>query len=125
MTHHDYRTTFMNNNRQAPIYRPAIFRHVGVIVPMHNDAKFVIVLDLPAHRGSPASKLHIPIDAKLPHATYSCAQNGYSPGTISLGLPRQLQQAPQSAGISLDIRDAQALLYDLYRVRRWVPGCAA
>ena len=97
----------------TPFYRPAEFQYVGLSQP---DMKLVIVLDLPCHRGFPACKLYIPASARLSHGTYS--QDPYlHPGTILLGLPYQLQQASQSAGISLAVWDAQALFDDLHRIK--------
>ena len=93
-------------------HRPAIFQYVGLTQP---DMKIAILFDLPYHRGFPEQKFHIPIDAPLPYATYSGPQNHHH-GIILLGLSDQLQWASKSAGISLSIRDAQALLYDLDRV---------
>ena len=120
MNRYDCRVNF---KKQDPIYRPAIFRHVGISMSVSGEAKSVVVLDLPAHRGFPTGKLHIPSDATLYQVKGAQAENRH-PGTILLGLPHQLQQASRSAGVSIGLWDAQALLYDLNRVRRYVPGCA-
>ena len=120
MAYNDYRPS--STKKQDPIYRLAWFRHVAVAMPVSDVLQSVIVLDLPAHGAFPACKLHIPGNAQLPYGTYSRAPNHY-PGTILLDLPYQLQQASGFAGISLEVWDAQALLHDLDRVRRYVPGC--
>ena len=113
MTHYDCHVNF---KKQVPIYRPAFFDKAGI---NFDSEKIVIVLDLPAHRGLPDSKLYMPAD-HLYQIKDTHAEKCY-PGTTLLALPHQLQQASQAAGVSLEMWDAQALLCDLDRVRRAVP----
>ena len=107
--------------KQVPIYRPASFDRAGIDF-VSERIVIIIVLDLPAHRGSPRSDLYMSAD-HLCQSNDSLAKKCY-PGTTLLTLPHQLQQAHQATGVFLEIGDAQELRFGLDRARRAVPKCA-